>query len=287
MRLRSRLVLSPVADDPRGSSASGSRCSRLATAWNPAPEKTPIMASELSLSPVPVGLAGRSGLRAALGPSYRVFRGFQHPWAPSLKDDEGYGSLPISESLLPNPGILAPPSQTQQVAPSLLLTLIDGKPTAMDLDLTVLKGRLKDARRHAKFATAEDAAKAIPMALSTLTKWESPGEASAPSLPQLLKLASAYQVSLDYLVGRVDHPTGLRVGEMLVDRDGVDIIRRAVRAGQLAPLVQKGGLRYSCDIPLNPEIQTQAEFSKLEDELKRIVEKLEEGPESCPSATGD
>ena len=87
-----------------------------------------------------------------------------------------------------------------------------------------MKDALKKLRRSKKL-TAEEFSKKIDVPLSTYTKWEF-GSAS-PRYDMLIKIADFYEVSTDYLLGRVDEPQSEDLSDFLKEMQ-LDSATRAI-----------------------------------------------------------
>ena len=228
------------------------------------------MASTLSLSPLPAGLAGRSGLWTAPGPSYRVFRGFQHPWAPSLKDDGGYGRF----SHLSSQGHFC---ETMEAASALAIAkapLRRGGPhgniPAMD-DLKTIGGRLR-ALRVELGLTQEEAARKAAISAKSVSRHEL-GK-NEPGLLDVAALARAYVVSMDYLTGASPHRSGLPIGKTIADAEALRRIDAAESLGEIEDLLVGPQVAWSADVPDNPIVVHGRKVKEIEARVLKKVRQL-------------
>lgn len=103
------------------------------------------------------------------------------------------------------------------------------------MDATQIGQRLKEARTRLRIATIEEAAARIGMSASTLYKYEA---GSPPGSIALIKIAKAYQVSADWLLGLRADMTGLPIGQFVVRDAVVQAILEARCAEDLAELIR-------------------------------------------------
>lgn len=125
--------------------------------------------------------------------------------------------------------------------------------------------RLKRARRDADHESVDAAVAAgCPVPLGTLKRWETGGV--DPGILAVAELATFYGCSLEWLAGRVDHPSGLPVGRVLVDQDAVD----AVLAGRAA----RQTTYVAAEIPQRPRVVTASEWAELKQRLDSAAKKF-------------
>ncbi|MEM7201721.1 MAG: helix-turn-helix transcriptional regulator [Planctomycetota bacterium] len=83
------------------------------------------------------------------------------------------------------------------------LTTTPGVRPINDPDVEVVKSRLRRARRQLALSQRQ-AAQRAGVSKSVLEKYESREDTRIPNTRQLFRLALAYGVSIDYLLGRID-----------------------------------------------------------------------------------
>lgn len=142
--------------------------------------------------------------------------------------------------------------------------------------LTAVGARLREARKAAGL-TQTEAADALRVTSESIGRWER-GQ-NEPGLSQTAHLAELYGVSLDWLVGKATHQSGLRLGATIVDDDCVSAIRAAAKSGgslhDVARFMASPALQYAWEVPDQPRVIGSPQVRELHLEMAEAIRKLE------------
>lgn len=124
-------------------------------------------------------------------------------------------------------------------------------PGAEQRERALIAQRLTTARRTSGRSRV-DAALSVDVSARTLSDWES--ARTMPGADRLRRLAQLYHVSAHYLLGLSDHPTGLPIGQMIVNLDGLERAEKAQSIDELDDLWADEGLVLDSVIPQRPHL---------------------------------
>lgn len=142
-------------------------------------------------------------------------------------------------------------------------------------DIELLAQRLRQARASAGISQ-KDACRLAGVSRGSLGNWES-GSAEI-SATRLLALARLYGVSADYLLGMSDHPQGLRVGDLIVDEDGMAEILGTRDPQAFRDMIHDADrlprLWFVVPIPGRSRLHTRKEWKQRQEDLVRHARAL-------------
>ncbi len=140
--------------------------------------------------------------------------------------------------------------------------------------------RLKQARREAGFLSVKVAAEApgFPIPKDTLIGWESRG--NEPGVVRLAEVCEFYGVSVAWMIGDSNHPSGLPVAEAVVDMDAVHRVDQAETFEEIRDLTTpcrwctKPRLPIAFEFPGNHAVKTAMEIVNISERVNGKLDNL-------------
>lgn len=140
--------------------------------------------------------------------------------------------------------------------------------------------RLKEARRAMDFPSAKAAAETdgFPVPRDTLIGWESRG--TEPGVSRLSEVCEFYGVTLAWVTGEADHPSGLPVAEAIVDMDAVRRVEDAESLSDIKDLLKpcrfcsRPRIPIAFEFPSNHDAKSTIEIVDLSEAVNRKLDVL-------------
>lgn len=122
----------------------------------------------------------------------------------------------------------------------------------------------------------EEVGRILGLPKDTISRWER--GRNEPGFTLISRLSELYKVSLDWLAGHANHPSGLRTGHTIVNVQALQALRHAVKQrqtmGEINCIMRGPGLDIAWDVPDEPMVLPTAEAKALHVECERAVEDL-------------
>ena len=134
-----------------------------------------------------------------------------------------------------------------------------------------LPQRLRDARRLAGLRSRPAAERVTGISEHTLRAYED--GVNAPSASKLARLARAYDVSVDYLLGLVSSPQSLPVGKVIVDQGAIEAVLSANTPESIRYYLRRhlNALPWITEVPENVRVLTISQAMQLRERLVEHV----------------
>ncbi len=146
------------------------------------------------------------------------------------------------------------------------------KKSDTDPRLEALALRLREARKAAGLSSFHAAGDASGISAHTIKSYEY--AKFSPSATNIATLSKTYGVSADWLLGLAEHPSGMPVGQALIDEDTAAAVLAAEDESELVDLLQWDPSMVLCII----EVPPSARVASLQDALdlgQRVVSHIE------------